>query len=117
MNEINIDGLKSMKQKCHECSNRDVPSPSLVLLLKAPFDKNEDKKQSQNSNPITVDINTYTDFSSHNHKGKLRQYPKLQLNYLRYQSTLTQIFDTDFLNCNTYTDFSSHYHKGELLQY
>ena len=27
-----------MKQKCHEHSNRDVPSPSLVLLLKAPFE-------------------------------------------------------------------------------
>ena len=106
-----------MKQKCHERSNRDVPSPSLVLLLKAPFDKSGDKQQNQNSNPITVGINTYTDFSSHNHKGKLLKYSKLQSNYLRYQSTLTQIFDTDFLNFNTYTDFSSHYHKGELLQY
>ena len=38
MNEIKIVGLESMKQKCHEHSNRDVPSPSLVLLLKAPFE-------------------------------------------------------------------------------
>jgi len=38
LNEINIVGLKSMKQKCHERSNRIVQSPSLVLLLKAPFE-------------------------------------------------------------------------------
>ena len=38
MNEINIVGLKSMKQNCYEHSNIDVPSPSLVLLLKAPFE-------------------------------------------------------------------------------
>ena len=38
------------------------------------------------------------------HKGKPLQYSKLQSNYLRYQSTMTQIFDTVCLNLNTYTE-------------
>ena len=134
MNEINIVGLKSMKQKCHKHSNRDVPSPYLVLLLKAPFEGTLQEKYSYIGlieHLIEVETNNKVKTRiqlpgvlihkqiSHPTITKESCYNIRNSNWITFgiKSTLTQIFDTDFLNCNTLTDFSSHYHKGELLEY